>query len=127
MEPRRSAASRAIVAAAILWLLGASVVPAQAGDAGAVHAVIVGRPADPATTRLLEAASTADRTDLVVTFYDVSAPAPPAVPASVRRLLVDARGQGAAVAYVCTETQCSLPVVDPSVLRQTIQQFSVAR
>src|SRR5262245_35812039 len=125
--PGRSSTARSFTASAaavLILLLGGAGPPAWAADAGPVHAVIVGRSGDPATAKLLEAAATAGRTDLVVTFYDVAAPRPPDVPSSVRRFLADARSQGVAVAYVCTETLCSLPVVDPPLLRQTIREFA---
>jgi len=117
----------AVVAAATVLLIVA-VTWAQAADVGVVHAVIVGRAGVPATTALLDAAATTDRTDLLVTFYDLGAPPSPALPelpSSVKPLLADARARGVAAAYVCTESQCSLPLVDPRLLRQTIRRFAL--
>jgi len=106
-------------------VLGAAPASALAAESDeGVHAVIVGHQRDPATRALLDAAASAGRPDLLVTFYDLAVPSPPAVPASVRRLLGDARAQGRAVAYVCTETQCSLPITSPARLRRAILEFN---
>ena len=118
----------AVLLAALV--LGAAAGPARAADeTETVHAVIVGRQADPSTRALLDAAASAGRPDVVVTFYDIDAGTPPTVPSSVAGLLRDARvrARDRAVGYVCTESQCSLPLTDASSLRRVIRQYSPGR
>ena len=119
-----------MIVVAVLAIALALAGPAAAADVDGelpVHAVIVGRAGDPAVSALLAAARGAGAAGLVVDFYDLDALSRPSVPASVAAMLANARAGSAAVAYVCTEAQCSLPISDPSKLRAVIRTFPRSR
>ena len=112
-----------LVVLGVALALLATVAAAEVEDPNAVHAVIVGRAADPRVGALVKAAHSVARSDLVVTVYDLEAPPRTNIPASLAAKLANARVGDVAVAYVCTDAQCSLPVSDPGRLRVVIRDF----
>jgi uncharacterized protein YyaL (SSP411 family) len=114
--------SHLAVLVAALALVGTAAA-GEIDDATAVHAVIVGRADDARVAALVKAAQSVGRPDLVVTVYDLDQRPDVTVPASLAAKLANARAGDGVVAYVCTETQCSLPTSDPARLRAVIREF----
>ena len=114
--------SHLAVLVAALALVGVAAA-GEIDDATAVHAVIVGRADDARVAALVKAAQSVGRPDLVVTVYDLDQRPDVTVPASLAAKLANARAGDGVVAYVCTETQCSLPTSDPARLRAVIREF----
>ena len=107
----------------VLALALAGPAAAQPDDASALHAVIVGRADDTRVAALVKAAQASGRSGLVVSVHDLDEAPRGTIPASLAAKLANARAGDAPVAYVCTESQCSLPIVDPARLRVVIREF----